>query len=40
MLDVQSEGEIGREFRREVTRIHCKEREGGESMFMEECDSV
>lgn len=39
-MDVQSEGESGREFRREATRIHCKEREGRESMFMEECDSV
>lgn len=29
VLDVQSEGESGREFRREATRIHCKE-EGGE----------
>lgn len=39
MLDVQSEGESGREFRREATRIHCKEREGRErkSVFMEEC---
>lgn len=40
MLDVQSEGESGREFRREATRIHCKEREGRESVFMEECDSA
>lgn len=30
-MDVQSEGESGREFRREATRIHCKEREGRES---------
>lgn len=29
-MDVQSEGESGREFRREATRIHCKEREGRE----------
>lgn len=42
VLDVQSEGESGREFRREATRIHCKEREGRKrkSVFMEECDSV
>lgn len=38
MLDVQREGESGRE----QTRIHFKEREGRErkSMFMEECDNV
>lgn len=40
VLDVQSERESGREFRREAARIHCKEREGRKSMFMEECDSV
>lgn len=27
-VDVRSEGESGREFRREATRIQCKEREG------------
>lgn len=27
-MDVQSERESGREFRREATRINCKEREG------------
>lgn len=41
-LDAQREGESGREFRREATRIHCKEREGRKrkSVFMEECDCV
>lgn len=35
-----SEGESGREFRREATRIHCKERAERErkSVFMEECE--
>lgn len=40
-MDVRSKGESGREFiRREATGIHCKEREGRESMCMEECDIV
>lgn len=38
VLDVLSEGENGREFTREATGIHCKEREGGRrSVIMKEC---
>lgn len=37
VLDVRSEGENGREFTSEATGIHCKEREGRKSVFMEEC---
>lgn len=42
MVDVQSERQSGREFRRETTRIERKKRRDRKrsSVFMEECDRV